>query len=78
MKNSDIMAAINMLNKGMNPNMIVSMLAKTNPQVGQIMKLLNGKSDAEMWNFVQNIAKERGVDLDEYARSLGITIPSNR
>ncbi|MBO7312482.1 MAG: hypothetical protein J6U82_06715 [Alistipes sp.] len=66
------------MKRGMNPNAVLSQIARSNPQVNQMMKILNGKSEAELRQFAQNLAKERGVDLDNLMRSMGITIPSNR
>ena len=78
MTNNPMMLAVEQMKRGMNPNAVLSQIARSNPQVNQMMKILNGKSEAELRQFAQNLAKERGVDLDNLMRSMGITIPSNR
>lgn len=78
MTNNPMMLAVEQMKRGMNPNAILSQIARNNPQVTQMMKLLNGKNEAELRQFAQNLAKERGIDLDNLMRSMGITIPSNR
>lgn len=78
MMNNPMMQLMTMLRGGMHPNMIMQQMARQNPQVAQIMRMTQGKSDKEMQTFVRNMAKERGVDLENLARSLGITIPSER
>lgn len=78
MTNNPMMLAVEQMKRGMNPNAILSQIARNNPQVTQMMKILNGKNEAELRQFAQNLAKERGVDLDNLMRSMGITIPSNR
>ena len=78
MMNNPMMQIMGMLRGGVHPNMIIQQMARQNPQVAQMMRITQGKSDREMQVFVRNMAKERGVDLEDLARSLGITIPSDR
>ena len=78
MTNNPMMLAVEQMKRGMNPNAVLSQIARSNPQATNMMKILNGKSEAELRQFAQNLAKERGVDLDNLMRSMGITIPSNR
>ena len=66
------------LRRGMNPNAILSQMAQRDPRVAQVMQITRGKSNAEMRQYAENLARERGVDLDTFVRSMGITIPSNR
>ena len=66
------------LRRGMTPNAILSQMAQQDPRVAQVMQITRGKSNAEMRQYAENLARERGVDLDSFVRSMGITIPSNR
>lgn len=66
------------LRRGVNPNMILSQMAQRDPRVAQIMQITRTKSNAEMRQYAENLARERGVDLDTFVRSMGITIPSNK
>ena len=78
MTNNPMMLAVEQMKRGMNPNAVLSQIARNDPQVTQMIKILNGKNEAELRQFAQNLAKERGIDLDNLMRSMGITIPSNR
>ncbi len=66
------------LQRGMTPNAILSQLAQRDPRVAQVMQITRGKSNAEMRQYAENLARERGMDLDSFVRSLGISIPSGR
>lgn len=66
------------LRRGVNPNVILGQMAQRDPRVAQIMQITRTKSNAEMRQYAENLARERGVDLDSFVRSMGITIPSNR
>ena len=66
------------LRRGMTPNAILSRMAQHDPRVAQVMQITRGKSNAEMRQYAENLARERGVDLDSFVRSMGITIPSDR
>lgn len=66
------------LRRGVNPNVILGRMAQRDPRVAQIMQITRTKSNAEMRQYAENIAKERGIDLDSFVRSMGITIPSDR
>ena len=43
-----------------------------------MLQILGNKPSRQQREIVQNMARERGVDIDSLARSLGIQIPSNR
>ena len=66
------------LRRGVNPNAILSQMAQRDPRVAKVIEITKGKSNAEMRQYAENLAKERGIDLDSFVRSMGITIPSNR
>lgn len=66
------------MQRGGNPQQLVQQMASSDPRMRQITQLLSNRSPAQQRDFVLNMARERGVDLDSLARSLGISIPSNR
>lgn len=70
-----IMAA---LQRGGNPNAMLTQLARQNPQVAQVVNLLGGKTPEQQRTIAENIARERGVNLEDLMRQLGIQVPSNR
>ena len=66
------------MQRGGDPKQLVQQMANTDPRMRQITQLLGNRSPAQQRQFVLNMAKERGVDLDSLARSMGISIPSER
>lgn len=58
-----------------NPMQALMQMSKTNPQVGQVLQMVNGKTPAEMQRMAYDIAKQRGVDLNQLAQQLGVRLP---
>lgn len=63
---------------GVNTNALMQQMAMNNPQVNQIMKLMQGKTPAELEQMARNMARERGTTIEDIARGLGISVPSER
>lgn len=78
MMNNPMMQMITMLRGGMNPQTMLANMAQNNPQVRQVMQMMQGKSPAELQQMAENMAAQRGTTVEDIARQLGITIPSNR
>lgn len=50
-------------------------MMKQNPQAYQkAMEMTNGKSEADLKNTAMNLAKEKGIDLQSFAKGFGINI----
>lgn len=58
-----------MLNGNSNPEQMLSMLAGQNPQLGQVMQLLNSKNMSPKDMFMQ-VAKQQGINADEVINML--------
>ena len=78
MMNNPMMQMISMLRGWMNPQTLLANMAQNNPQVRQVMQMMQGKSPAELKQMAENMAAQRGTTVEDIARQLGITIPSNR
>lgn len=76
--NNPIAQIMQLMQVGKDPNAIMQILAQSNPQVRQVMQMMNGKSPAQLEQIARNMAKERGTTIEDIARSMGIQIPSNR
>ncbi len=63
---------------GQNPTALLQQMAGRDPQIRQVMGMISGKSGRELEQMARNMARERGVNIDDVARSLGIQIPSQR
>lgn len=70
-----IQKIVTLVQGGGNPMELLSSFAQQNPQAGQMMNNLNGKSPAEMKAYAENMAKSYGTTLDEVAKRLGVTLP---
>lgn len=57
---------------GGNPVTMLQQMAAQNPQMAQAFRLIQGKDARQLQAMAQNIARERGLDLNEVAQSLGI------
>ena len=78
MWNNPMIQMVNMLRSGKNPQQGLMTMAQNQPQVRQKMQMMNGKSPDELKKIAQNVAAERGTTVEDVARQLGISIPSNR
>lgn len=56
----------------------INRLTQINAQARQLEQVFRKKSPQEMEQYFRNLCKERGITVEDFARSLGITIPSNR
>lgn len=67
--------AIQALQKGANPNQLMMQLAQNNPAVRQAMQMVNGKTPDQIRDMAQQMARQRGVDLNQLSKQLGIRLP---
>lgn len=73
-----IMFLLNAMRRGGDPKTLLQQMAQQDPRAQQVMNILGNKPPRQQREIVQNMARERGLDLDNLARSLGIQIPSDR
>lgn len=78
MMNNPMLQMIGLLRNSKNPMAMLENMAQSNPQIRQFMQVIGGKSEQELREIAQNMAKERGTSVEDIARQLGITIPSDR
>lgn len=71
----NVMQLIRSMQSGGNPMQMLIGMAKDDPQIGQVLGMVNGKTPAEMQRMVYDIAGQRGVDVNQLARQLGIRLP---
>ena len=60
---------------GMNPNALLSQMARSDPRAAQALQMLQGKSPDQLRTMAENMARERGTSVEQIARSLGINLP---
>lgn len=78
MMNNPMMALMQAMRSGGNPMTLLQNMARTNPQAAQAMRLIEGKSPQQLQQIANNMAKERGTSINDIARQLGISLPSER
>ena len=76
--NNPVTQMMQLMQAGKNPNAVLQIIAQNNPQVRQVMGMINGKNPAQLEQMARNMARERGTTIEDVARSMGIQIPSNR
>lgn len=58
-----------------NPVQALMSMSQQNPQMQQAMQMLNGQTPAQMEQTVRRMAQQRGVDLNQIMRQMGIRTP---
>ena len=52
-----------------------SQMRQSNPQLYEkVRQMMEGKTPQEMQNTVMNVARERGIDLNQFASQFGIKL----
>lgn len=75
MNNNPLMMALQMAQVGKNPMDMLQSLAGKNPQIAQAMRLIQGKGPEQLRTMASNMAKERGIDLEQMAQGMGLKLP---
>ena len=77
-QNNPLLMLVQAVNSGQNPMALAQQMARQNPQIAQAVQLMQGKSPQQLQMMAQNMAKERGIDINEMIRQLGINNASMR
>lgn len=78
MINNPILSVLQAARMGRNPNQVIMQMAQQDPRIKQVVEMMRGKNPDQLQRIAENMAKERGMTLDDVARQLGIQIPSSR
>ena len=76
--NNPLMMLVQTMRGGGDPMQLLQKMAGQNPQVAQALKMIQGKNPQQLKTMAENMAKERGVSINDIARQLSINNPSNR
>lgn len=77
MMNNPAMQLMNMVRSGGNPMQLLQQMAGRNPQAAQVMQMIRGKNPQQLRTMAENMCRERGTSVEQVARQLGISLPSN-
>lgn len=72
--NNPMMQVLQLMRNGGNPMTMLNQMTGNNPMVGQLMQSIQGKSQDALRQMAMNIAKERGIDLNQFAQQFGMNI----
>lgn len=78
MQNNPLMQIMAAARSGGNPAAIMQQLARRDPRMAQAMQMMQGKNQQQLQQMAINVAKERGINIEDVARSLGISHPGGR
>lgn len=70
--NNPMIALVNAAKNGGNPMQLIGQMAGADPQMRQVMQMLNGKSPKQLEQMARNMAKERGTSVENVIRQLGL------
>lgn len=68
------MQLIQMLQRGANPQQLMTQLMQQHPAFRQAAQFMNGKTPQQIQSEVQKLAAQRGIDLDQLTKQLGIKL----
>lgn len=74
MMNHPIFQVMNAMRSG-NPVQIMQQAAGRNPYAAQTYQAIQGKAPAQLRQVAENMAKEKGIALDQLAAQFGLTLP---
>ena len=69
------MQILQAVQSGANPNQLIMQLSQQNPAFRQAMQAVNGKTPDQIRDMAYQMARQRGVDLAQFAQQMGIPLP---
>lgn len=72
--NNQMMQIMQLMRSGGNPMTLLNQMTGNNPMVSSLMQSMQGKSPDALRQMAMNIAKERGVDLNQFAQQFGMKL----
>lgn len=74
MNSNPMVQVMNLMRNGGNPVTLLNQMTGNNPMVSSLMQSIQGKSPEALRQMAMNIAKERGVDLIQFAQQFGMKL----
>lgn len=72
MMNNPMQLLVQTIRNGGNANAVLQNMAASDPRISQAMQMMQGKSPQQLRSMAENMARERGVNIADVARGLGI------
>lgn len=70
--NNPMIQLISMTRQGGNPMLMIQQMAANNPQAAQAVRIMQGKNPEQLRQIATNMAKERGMTIEQVMQQLGI------
>jgi hypothetical protein len=68
------MQLIQMLQRGANPQQLMAQLIQQHPAFRRAAQFMNGKTPQQIQGEVQKMAAQRGIDINQLTKQLGIKL----
>lgn len=65
-------ALISFARSGGNPMAMIQQMAGQDPRMAQAMKIIGGKTPAQLQEIATNMAKERGMTIEQVRQQIGL------
>ncbi len=65
-----------MLRGAGNPMQMLMSAAGQNPLLSQVMQMVNGQTPTQMRDMAYNLARQKGLNIEEIAQQMGIKLPN--
>ena len=69
--NNPVIALVNAAKNGGNPVQMIQQMAGQDPQIRQFMQMVNGKNPQQLRQMAENMARERGTNVEAVIKQLG-------
>ena len=69
--NNPMIALVNAAKNGGNPIQMIQQMAGQDPQMRQFMQMVNGKNPQQLRQMAENMARERGTNVEAVIKQLG-------
>lgn len=78
MQNNPLVMLVQAMNSGQNPMALLQQMEPQNPQIAQAFQMMQGKTPQQLEQMARNMAGEKGIDINQMIRQLGINNASRR
>ena len=66
-----VIALVNAAKNGGNPMQMIQQMAGQDPHMRQFMQMVNGKNPQQLRQMAENMARERGTNVEAVIKQLG-------
>ena len=71
-RSMNLIQLVSLMRQGGNPVAVLQQMAANNPQAAQALQIIQGKSPEQLRQIAANMAKERGMTIEQVMQQLGV------